>query len=135
MTYRVAALILSVIAGCACDDTATRPSDLVGGTWRLTSWTRTDGQSIVVDNPERYTIRFEADGRLGVKSDCNSCGSSYELNGSDLRVGAVACTRVFCAPPSLDPAFAEAVGRARTVLLRDGTLVLQGDHGTLQFRP
>ena len=135
MTRRFAAALLAALLGCACDDSPTAPSDVTGATWRLASWMRPDAQPITVDDPGRYTIRFDDDGRLSIKSDCNSCGSSYTLNGSDLSVGAVACTLVLCPAPSLDPVFAEAVRRARTVTVRDGMLVLQGQHGTLQFRP
>ena len=135
MQYRIAAALAAALLACGCGGGLSGPSDVIGGTWRLTSWSRTDGQTTVVDDPTRYTISFGSDGRVGIKSDCNSCGGSYELNGSNLAVGAVACTRAFCGLQSLDPVFAEAVGHARMVSVRNGTLVLQSEQGTLQFRP
>jgi heat shock protein HslJ len=135
MQYRIAAALAAALLACGCGGDLSGPSDVIGGTWRLISWTQTSGQAAVVNDPGRYTISFGNDERLSIKSDCNSCGGSYELNGSGLAVGALACTRAFCPSPSLDPAFAEAVGRARTVSVRDGMLVLQSEQGTLQFRP
>jgi heat shock protein HslJ len=135
MQYRIAAAFAATLLVCGCGGGLTGPSDVVGGTWRLTSWSRTDGQTTVVDDPNRYTISFGSDGRVSIKSDCNSCGGGYELNGSNLAVGAMACTRAYCGLQSLDHVFVQAVAGARTVSVRNGTLVLQSEQGTLQFRP
>ena len=115
----------------ACDDNPLAPSDIVGGTWRLVSLQASGSSPVVVDDPTRYTLEFGGDGRLGVKSDCNSCGSTYSLSGSSLDVEPLACTKVFCGDGSLDARFSATLEQAQRVSLDDGEMVIEGGGVTL----
>lgn len=97
------ALAAAVIAGLplvSCSDGVTGPSDVVGGAWRLESMRLAGAtSSFVPDDPSRFTVEFHADGALGVRADCNSCGGSYSLSGDRLTVPGMACTLALCATP------------------------------------
>jgi hypothetical protein len=75
-TLFVIVMLIPALAA-ACTDGPVSPSTLVGDTWQLVSLQRTGGTAVAVDNPARYTVMFGDDGQLSVKSDCNSCRSSY----------------------------------------------------------
>src|SRR3712207_9158923 len=68
-----------------------------------------------------YTTLFRS------RSDCNSCGGAYTLSGSSLDIGPVACTRAFCGDTSLDPAFARAIERARTISVDGEQMTIRGE--------
>ena len=133
---RRALLVLAVgcLLGAACDETPTEPSNVTGDTWRLVSMQRGSGSPVTVPDPNRYTLRFGDQGRLEVKSDCNSCGGSYTLTGSTLDVGPVFCTKVFCGDTSLDSAFVAGLQGAALVTERGGELVVEGGGLALRFR-
>jgi heat shock protein HslJ len=127
-------LVLSLVfAAGACDDAPAGPSPAIEGTWRLISLQRAGSAPVQVADPTRYTVRFDEDGGVGVRSDCNSCGGLYELAGSTLAVHDVACTLVACAPPTLDPEFVAALEAARAVTVEDGESVIEGGGWTLRF--
>jgi heat shock protein HslJ len=63
-----------------------------------------------VPDPENYTIRFDADGRVNVQADCNLCNGSYQTDGTGLTIGPLACTRAFCPPPSLGNLYTAVLG-------------------------
>ena len=127
-------ILLAVVAMTACDESPTRPSDLVGEVWRLASIEAAGTAPIIVPDPERYTIQFLESGRVSVRADCNSCGGSYTLAGTALSLGPLACTRAFCGATSLDGAFTQALGQARSLARRGAELYLQGDGRVLRFR-
>jgi heat shock protein HslJ len=84
----------------ACREGVTGASDVVGGVWRLSSMRLAGASSsFVPDDPSRFTVEFKADGTIGVRADCNSCGGSYALRGDRLTVPGMACTLALCATP------------------------------------
>jgi heat shock protein HslJ len=55
-------------------------------------WVRSDyndGSTVVVGDPNRYTMSFRADGTLGIRADCNQVIGSYtqQADGVALRLG------------------------------------------------
>jgi heat shock protein HslJ len=128
----LAVFAAAITSGCD-DGNPVAPSDVVAQTWELVSLQR-DGSDVVVPDPAKYTLRLEEDGRVGVKSDCNSCGGSYSLSGSDLEFSAIACTKVACQTPTLDPDYALALEGPKTVSLSDSELIIRGNGVTLRFR-
>jgi heat shock protein HslJ len=108
---------LAFIAGLAagCKSNPLSPSDLIGPAWQLTSFQDGTTNPVTVASPSRYTLRFGADGRVAVMSDCNSCSGEYSLLGAVFRIGPLACTKAFCGATSLDPAFPAALAKARAV--------------------
>jgi META domain len=68
--------IIVAAAATACTDNSLTPSDMIGGTWQLVSIQRNGTDPINVADASRYTLQLDSDGRVRVKSDCNSCGGS-----------------------------------------------------------
>lgn len=126
--------VLAVAVASACNENPVASSDIFGETWELASLQRNGSDVVVVQEPSKYTLRLENDARASVKSDCNSCGGSYSIDGSTLKVGPIACTRVACAEGSLDPEYPRTLEGSKTVLLNDSELVIRGDGVTLRFR-
>jgi heat shock protein HslJ len=129
----VFALAAGIVAG-GCDESPTNPSDLRDVTWRLEAMEPTGAPVIGVSNPDRYTLRLDANGRASVRSDCNSCSGTYTLDGVTLRFGPLACTRAFCGNDSLDTPFTTALGNARSAFASEGLLTVRADNAVLKFR-
>ncbi len=87
--------------------------------------------------PERYTIRFERDGRIALRADCNRGNAAYSV-GPDgpIAPGTIALTRAACPPGSLSDQFVREIGRVTSYLLKDSELFLElpAASGTLRFR-
>jgi heat shock protein HslJ len=122
-------LALSACAG----DGLTGPSDLAGGAWRLVDMEPAGAARFVPSDPSRFTLEFEAPGRLGVRADCNVCGGGFTLAGDTLHVTEMACTLVFCAGPG-GSEFAGLVQGRSSVELQDGTLRIESQRGRLTLR-
>ena len=134
MRFLPLVLVLGLAAaGCKAD--AVSPSDLMGGAWQLTSLQDGTSSAVAVTDPTRYTLGFGNDGRATVKSDCNTCGGAYSLDGASFRMGPLACTRAFCGTASLDPAYPAALDKARAVTMdTPADLTIHGDGVTLRFK-
>jgi heat shock protein HslJ len=87
----------------------------------------------VPSDPSRFTLEFEASGRLGVRADCNVCGGSFTLAGETLDVTPMACTLAFCAGPG-GSEFAGLVQGRSSVELEDGRLLITSDRGRLTLQ-
>jgi heat shock protein HslJ len=109
------------------------PSLLKGPVWSLRALQRVDGTAVPV--PEAvFTAQFGDDGRLAVRSDCNTCGGSYEADGDRLRVMALACTRVFCGRTApVDTDFVVALEAARSYVVTGRVLTLAGERSLVVF--
>ncbi len=128
-------ILISTLAMCGCDNgSPTAPSDVIGSTWELVSLQDAGSSPVVVEDPSRYTLRFEADGRLAMMSDCNQCGGAYVLSGSSIKVDSLQCTLVACPQGSLDGRYRQAVERAQAWSREDDELILQAGGATLRFR-
>jgi heat shock protein HslJ len=134
MRFDRSIIFVSLALGVGCNEAPVSPSTLVGDSWQLVSLRRGDSTPISVDDPSRYTLQFTGEGRVAIKSDCNSCGGSYTLDGTSLSLGQVACTRAFCGEQSLDSRFVDALERARTVSSAGDQLIMEGDAVSLRFR-
>lgn len=135
MLRTLLATVIMATLMAACDETPTAPSDVLSRTWQLVSLQQDGSDAVVVPDPSSYTLRFADDGRVSVKSDCNSCGGSYTLNGSSssIQIGRLACTLVACRQGSLDPRFAQALEGSKTIALDGSQLTLRGGGVTLRF--
>ena len=118
----------------ACSESPLGPSTVVGETWQLVSLQKAGSTAVAVDNPSRYTVTFGDDGQLSLKSDCNSCRSSYSLTGSTLTVQALACTKAFCGTASLDTPFSSALAQARTVTRDDDEMTIRSEDAIARFK-
>jgi heat shock protein HslJ len=132
MFYVLAATACVMVV--ACDDNQFSRSDIVGGSWELMSIQTGSAAPVAITTSLRYTAQFAEDGRVSVKSDCNSCGGSYSLNGSTLTIGPLACTKVFCGDTSLDSQFSGALDGTATVSGDGDELVIRSGDVTLRFK-
>jgi heat shock protein HslJ len=123
------------LVACGCNSNSpVAPSDVIGPTWQLVSLQAAGSGPVVIDNPSRYTLRFGADGRLTVMSDCNGCGGAYHLSGSTVSVEALQCTLVACPQGSLESRYRSAVEHAQSLARADDELIIEGGRETLRFR-
>ena len=81
-------------------------------------------------------MQFQPDGRFAAKLDCNQGFGGYSASDGVLELTAMGTTLALCEPGSHGDAY-QIVPRDATSYELDpeGFLVLQGDGGTLRFRP
>jgi len=127
-------VVLAALLLAGCDDDPSSPSTVIGRSWQLTTIESAGAPPVAVPDPAQYTVRLEADHRLAVKSDCNSCGGTYALTGSTLELSGVACTRVFCGDGSLDARFSSALQGRKTVSISGSEMTIADAGLTLRFR-
>lgn len=140
-----AGLMAAALAGCkALTPASTDP--LTGTQWELVAiQSMDDAQGTTrIHQPEHFTLRFEADGQLVLRLDCNRGSGRWShtpaaagsLSGS-LQLGPVASTRALCPPPQLDTRVARDLGFVRGYRLQDGRLYLSlmADGGIYEWRP
>jgi len=93
-------------------------------------------QQFEVDNPENYTISFNADGSVNVKADCNNATGTYTAddNGS-LSIELGPMTLAACPPESRSDEFVQKLGFVSNFFFENGVLYLDtmADGGTFQL--
>ena len=112
------------------------PAGIVDVTWEWVSFT-TPVEQIQPDAPARYTIRFQADGRIAMQADCNRGMGRWTARPDRVsQIASMALTRMMCPPGSLGERFAREAGRATIWFQKEGDLYLDlpVDSGTLRFR-
>ena len=107
---------------------------LLGVTWQWVSLT-TPVEEILVNDPGRYTIRFNADGTAGIRADCNTAQATFTTNDSAITIFLGPTTLMACPPDSLDQQFLAGLNNAAIFFFRGSDLYLDmfADGGTLRF--
>ena len=124
--------VLSLTLGLwSCSEDATGPSDLTSGKWELQSMELSGAPRFVPDDPERFTVEFNAGGRIGVVADCNQCGGSYSVSDARLTVSSLACTLVACSTPEGEQFTSLIDGVSSVDKDGDDRLEIQSTEGTL----
>jgi heat shock protein HslJ len=104
--------------------------------WELVTLTGADGVPAEIEDPTRYTVQFQPDGRFAAKLDCNQGFGGYTAVDGVLELTDMGTTLALCEPDSHGDAYLIVLGDATSYELDpDGFLVLSGDGGTLRFRP
>ena len=117
---------------------AARQATLEGTAWRLVKFHAADGSTVTPDDPAKYTVRFEAGGRLTVRVDCNRGSGAWKSVGrNQLQLGPLALTRVKCPPGSLFDLFVKHWTSVRASTIKDSHLwlSLRGSRGAYEFEP
>lgn len=111
---------------------------LAGTSWQLVAFKGADGTTSAPDDRAKYTIAFEADGRVAARVDCNRGRGTWKVSGTDtLALGPLALTRAMCPPDSLHDKVVSQWGSVRSFAIRDGHLflTLASDGGTFEYEP
>jgi len=101
--------------------------------WRLQAFELSDGTRITIDDPSKFTATFGEDGGLGARADCNVCNGSYEVTGSEMEVGLMACTLAYCGEASHHDRYLAALQSAQTFDVTGDRLFIEYDGGRLRF--
>lgn len=127
-------IIAAAVPLVSCSNEVTGPSDVVGTVWRLESMERTGAARFVPEDPSRFTVEFKADGQLGVRADCNVCGSSYTLDDGTLTAGPLVCTLIACPRPEGEQFASIIDGTSEVGKDGDDELEIESSEGKLVLR-
>jgi heat shock protein HslJ len=132
-----AASVVTLAGLLACGksggDMTSPSSEALQGHWTLVSLQQAGGSVEVA--PSGYIAEFQADGTLAARADCNSCHTTYVVEGASLKVGqAMACTRAYCLSAPFDTRYTTLLGAATSWQTNGGMLELRSGAGALTFR-
>jgi heat shock protein HslJ len=116
---------------------ATRPPS-AGPSLKSSSWywlgTIGGAEFVSPADPGTFNLEFLEGGQLAAQVDCNRGSSSWQQDGSTLRIGALATTRMACPTGSEAARFGRQLGQVRSAALVRGLLELSTeDAGTMVF--
>jgi para-nitrobenzyl esterase len=118
-------------------------SILVDTDWTLVSFQSSDDAigTVTPSDPVRYTLAFDAGGRLAMQLDCNRGMGKWQVTslserGGSLEITGGAMTRAACPPGSMDTKISGDLSRIRSFVLNGDRLFLslEADAGTYEFR-
>lgn len=117
-------------------DGAAPAGELEGVVWEWLGLLGSDDSTLVPDDPSRYTLELDGDGRAAIRADCNRGTGRYERDGASLEIGPFAATRAACPPGSLGDVFVQRLEDVRAYTVAEGELFLDlvADAGALRFR-
>jgi heat shock protein HslJ len=137
--------------GCAAvaPSTEAPTAPLAGTRWHLVAIQSMDDAQGTVRPPEpaRYTLAFQADGRVEIRLDCNRGTATWRVQpaaqggphraSGQLLLGPLATTRAACAPDSLASRLVSSWPYVRSYLIEGGRLhlSLMADGGVLTWVP
>ncbi|HYG86166.1 MAG TPA: carboxylesterase family protein [Azospirillum sp.] len=118
--------------------TSSVASELGGIAWQLVKFEGGDGTTLTPDDKAKYTLAFEADGRVSVRIDCNRGRGTWRSSGpKQLTFGPLALTRAMCPPGSLHDRIVRDWEFVRSYTIKDAHLflALMADGGIYEFEP
>jgi heat shock protein HslJ len=127
---RVAAFVAGAQAAAA--------PGLGGTSWQLVRFQGSDDTTHTPDDRAKYTIEFDANGRLTARIDCNQGRGTWQSSApNQLKLGPLALTRVQCPPGSLHDHIVKQWDYIRSYIIKDGHLFLSlmADGGPYEFEP
>lgn len=131
-------IALLVLAACTTSAPKAVTDPLPNTRWQLVNIEYMDDTTITPDEPKKYTIAFDATGRVSIKSDCNRLNGTYTYNApSGLQFGPLMSTRAACPPESLYNRLVKDLPNIRSFVIKDGNLhlALMVDGGIYHFSP
>lgn len=115
---------------------STTPSELAGSHWQLVNIQSMDDSLYTPKSKQNYTLKFEAQGKVLVQSDCNrGFGTWTSAQPGQLLFGPVALTKMACPADSLDDRFNLNLSYVRSYVMQQGNLYLatMADGAILKF--
>jgi hypothetical protein len=77
MSRTMLVVVAALAASVACENNPTAPSDVVAQDWQLVSFQTAGSDLVIVQDPSRYTLRLEEDGRAAGKSDWRAAATRW----------------------------------------------------------
>ena len=142
-TLMFAAGLFASLMACETSDSPTMPdidTEDPTGSWALQSFEPAGGAVVPIPDPLAYTLDLGVNepGRANLRADCNVCNSSYEVSGSAISFGLMACTLAACPSDSFERDYVDALGTT-TLFQRSGEsgefLTLGYEGGVMHFEP
>lgn len=134
-----AALLLAIACSVRTPAPAQKPvADLGGTSWQLVKFQSSDGRTLTLDDPTKYTIAFGTDGNISARIDCNrGRGAWHSSAPNQLQFGLLALTRAQCPPGSLHDRIVKDWEFVRSYIFKDGHLflALMADGGIYELAP
>jgi heat shock protein HslJ len=123
-------------AGAQAPPQTTAPN-LGGTSWQLVKFQGGDERTLTPDDKTKYTLQFNADGRVAARIDCNRGTATWKASGSQLQLGPLALTRAACLSPVLHDRIVKDWEYVRSYIVKDGHLFLSlmADAGIYEFEP
>ena len=115
--------------------TAAASDSLTGVVWKWEKLLESNDNTVIVDDPDQYTLEFLADGTVAIQADCNRAAGAYTVEGSKLTIEIGPVTLAMCPPGSLSDQYLQYLGEV-TSFVFDGdklALSLRYDSGIMTF--
>ncbi|HSF17065.1 MAG TPA: META domain-containing protein [Vicinamibacteria bacterium] len=126
--------LAAILSGCETSTSASiDEAALPQGVWALQAFELSRGQFVTVPDPSQYTLELAEDGALHARTDCNLCNGTYQVSGSHLSIGLLACTRAACRQGSLEGPYVDALGSATSWELAGDELTIRYEGGRMRF--
>jgi heat shock protein HslJ len=108
---------------------------LVGVVWEWQQFISSNNAVVAPEEPEQYTLQFQADGSVLVQADCNRGGGSYVTDGPTIAIERIGLTRMACPADSLANEFVTHLEEVSSFVFTEGelSLALPMDGGFLLF--
>jgi heat shock protein HslJ len=108
---------------------------LTGALWAWQETKMSDGTTIAVGDPSKYTLQFNPDGTVAIRADCNQILGRYTVSGSQLTITLGPATLIACPPGSQADVFVRQIGEVATHTFSGGDLYLtmRIDSGIMRF--
>ena len=115
--------------------TAADVPEIVGVVWKWEKFLESNDDTIIVDDPEKYTLEFMPDGTFSIRADCNRASGTYTLDGSSLSIEITVSTLAECEPDSLYDEYIKYLNAAVSYVTVDGELAISliYDTGIMMF--
>jgi len=103
---------------------------LKGTSWQLIKFQGPDESTFTVDDKSKYTIKFESNGRVTARVDCNRATSTWRVTANgQLEFGSWQRTNEKCRAGSLHDRIVTEGADVRNFAIKDGHLFLSGMEG------
>ncbi|HLU77908.1 MAG TPA: META domain-containing protein [Burkholderiales bacterium] len=136
-TILAAIIAILFVTGCAQALPQPESATLAGTAWQLVRFQGGDDTLLVPDDKAKYTLRFDADGTVAVRMDCNRGRATWRADPPQLQFGPLVSTRAACPPGSLHDRIVRHWPYVRSYIVQDGHLhlSLMADGGIYEFEP
>lgn len=147
-TYVIKPLLLCMLVlwtACASSDAGSaQVTGLSGSQWQLVELPQLgdDPNTTKPDNPLKYTMTLQPDGKLDLHLNCNQGSAEWladPIHGErgTFTIGPVVMTRMACPPPTYDARIAMELEHVTSYSIQDGRLYLRlaDDEGAYIWEP